>query len=177
MTAATGRRGSLETSTVDPDCLTREEYMRLNGAAINTDTPRNGAKSPEEHGRVPPSVATAERPRGAERAADALRSCGWCGEPLAPDAHRGAKYCSARHRNAARDARVKAQLAAVNGNGVAPVAESLAAEPAARASVAAASPGPAVADGIAPLVVELLALGAGDVELERGGWRLRVHPR
>jgi hypothetical protein len=40
-----------------------------------------------------------------------------------------------------------------------------------------ASPGPAAADGIAPLVVELLAMGAGDVELERGGWRLRVHPR
>ena len=51
--------------------------------------------------------------------------------------------------------------------------EPLAVEPAVRASVAAAS-GPAAADGIVGLVVELIERGA-EVELERGGWRLRVH--
>jgi hypothetical protein len=176
MTTATGRRGTLETTTVDPDCLTREEYLRLNGSGVNAEAQRNGSKSPQNDSGVPGSVPASGRPGGAERAADAVRRCRGpgCGKPLPAGSDPRTLYCSGPCRRAAKDARLAARLrGVVNGNGTVSVAEPVAVEPAARASVAAASPGPAAADGIAPLVVELLALGAGDVELERGGWRLR----
>jgi hypothetical protein len=39
------------------------------------------------------------------------------------------------------------------------------------------APFPSAGDGVAALVAELLALGAGDVEVELGHVPLTVHPR
>jgi hypothetical protein len=112
--------------------------------------------------------APAETPQSAtepQGAPDRARSCAWCGKPLKPGADHRERYCSPAHKLAMKRERdrVKRGLATAHHAPV-PAAVALLGEP------------PQPADGIAPLVLELLEAGVVEVELySPSGWRLVAH--
>lgn len=172
------------TGTAD-DAMTLEEYQRLS----NTDAQRNGARTAQTGPRVSPPAATPRKRRGEDGAPDAVRLCEHCRQPLGPEADSRAHYCSAgcrvaakraREREATKRARTRARAAAVgNGAGArtpAGVVDAGSPSPTAgEEPVRNRTPEPEPSDGVADLVVALVARGV-DVQLESGAWRLTVHP-
>ena len=198
MTTATGR-WSNALQVAEPDAITREEYRRLSGngsaeaaaeaelAAVHrraavAEAARNRSE-PQKRSPAAPGPATAGSATRPQRGSSPARSCEHCGATFTPTGHGGRPqvYCSPTCRHDAGLARRRARDVAKGSEASEVVAST---GPTVSTSAVGpvggngqSAPFPSAGDGLAALVAELLALGAGDVEVELGHVRLTVHPR